>query len=166
MLLAFIFMVYSLSSVNVHIYYIYEVGIKVYFCLCEQPVLPRPLIEKITLSVLKCHGTLPNSIFVSILGLSTLFHRSLCSYIYANTIVLDFCIFSMSLQIRYDKSSNSVLSQNYFGYSRPFALHMNFEISVSILIGMLLNLQTNLRRTDILTVLSFPIFCIAYLYIL
>lgn len=74
------------------------------------------------------------------------------------------CSFVMCFEIRTSEISKFVLLfQNWFGY---FGVHINFrmnfsflcENAIEIVTGVALNLQVALGSTDILTILSFPIY--------
>lgn len=131
-----------------------------YSCL----VLSAPFFEKIILSSLNCIATVVKSqltvLCKSICGLSSV--PLICLFI---CLLIPQCLdsysFIISLGIRQYKSSKCVLLQCCYDSSRFFVLPckfqdqlVNFRKPDRILLGIALNLQTNLGKIDIITMLS------------
>lgn len=87
---------------------------------------------------------------------------------------LDYCSFRASLEIKYYKSSNSILLKIALAILDTLLFHVNVRIGLSIstkmladvLTGILLIMKINLERIKILTILGLSIYeCSTPLYL-
>ena len=140
--------------------------ISFFFFTCSCPVFPAPLIEQTIFSPFYIRASFDkDDLPIGLWAYVWVFYFVPLFYIYVFVPVpycIDNCSFVMLSEVRkVDSSSTILLSQDCFGYSRPFVFPMNCEIfcsssvknAIGNWIGIALNLYIAFGSIVIFTIL-------------